>query len=117
MKSIMRKALIVLLALPLFVNAGSGDAPSIFWAALANDVHMAEYYVSKGESVNVIDEHGLSPLMYAADKGNYEMVKFLLEVGADPTARTPFGAVAVEMARTEEIRRLLQTWVKEGSNQ
>ena len=105
----MRQFLIVLLVLPLVVYAGPGSSPSIFWAALANDVRMAEYYVLKGEPVNIIDEYGLSPLMYAADKGNYEMVKFLLEVGADPSVETPTGAVAVEMARTERIRKLLQS--------
>jgi len=78
---------------------------------------MANYYISKGEPINIVDEHGLTPLMYAADKGNYEMVEFLLDAGADPSIRTPSGIVASQMARTDEVRDLLQSRMKIGSNQ
>jgi len=112
-----RLVLSIFLAIPLLVNAGPGYSPSIFWAAIANDVNMANYYISKGEPINIVDEHGLTPLMYAADKGNYEMVEFLLDAGADPSIRTPSGIVASQMARTDEVRDLLQSRMKIGSNQ
>jgi hypothetical protein len=47
-----RLVLGIFLAIPLLVNAGPGDSPSIFWAAIANDVNMAKYYISKGELIN-----------------------------------------------------------------
>jgi ankyrin repeat protein len=100
---------IVLLVLPLSVAVGARDTPSIFWAAVANDVGTAQYYVSHGEPVDIFDEYGMTPLMYAADKGNLEMAMFLLRVGADPAGKSQDGVSAIDLAKTEEAREALRT--------
>lgn len=91
-----------LIFVPIALHAGPNESPPIYWAALANDVNMAKCYVDRGEPINIVDKHGMSPLMYAADKGNYEMVKFLLEAGADPLTKSKNGALAAEMGKRQK---------------
>ena len=43
-----------------------------------------EYLLKKGCDVNGQDEHGRSALHYAVDLDNIDIVKFLMEKGADP---------------------------------
>jgi ankyrin repeat protein len=55
------------------------------------------FHYSK-EDVNTLDKRGCSPLHYAAKNGNLEMVKWLLERGADPNLVGSHGNTPVHMA-------------------
>ena len=112
----MRFTILIFLVISLVVSAGPNDSPSIYWAALANDVNMAKYYIDHGESINIVDKHGLSPLMYAADKGNYEVTKLLLESGADPFLKSKSGAFAIDLSKTVKERELLRSYMQIRSN-
>ncbi|MCA1837280.1 MAG: ankyrin repeat domain-containing protein, partial [Actinobacteria bacterium] len=48
---------------------------------VANAVQL---HIAKGVDVNSTDDGGMSPLMYAADAGQAEICRVLLEAGADP---------------------------------
>src|SRR5262249_31136642 len=47
------------------------------------DYKEAERLVKAGGDINQQDEHGWTPLNYAAGKGNLPMVQFLIENGSD----------------------------------
>lgn len=89
-------------------QAGPRDTAPIFWAAIANDVVIARQYVADGGQLDALDRHGMTPLMYAADRGHADMVAFLLASGADPALRSPAGARAADHSTDEEVSRLLK---------
>lgn len=81
-------------------DANARDCASWGWTPLINALHKyqnaaARTLVERGADVNgragecaaAKIENGVTPLMYAAKFDNAEMVKFLLERGADPRAR------------------------------
>lgn len=65
---------------------GSGDRNGLIVAATANDLDMVRYFLDQGlnvNSVNRTDSSGHTTLMAAAAQGNTEMVRLLLQRGAD----------------------------------
>jgi ankyrin repeat protein len=71
---------------------GSGKVEEILGPNLCNpllysvfkeDYKMTKYLISKGYSVNVSNEMGLTPLMRAVEKGNILLVKLLVDNGAN----------------------------------
>jgi hypothetical protein len=61
----------------------------------ANDIRGAETALAEGVSVDGRDEHGWTPLCWAAGVGNVALLRMLLAHGADPCAsaadqRTPY---------------------------
>lgn len=99
-------AALLLLLTSTWAEPGASDP--IFWAAIANDVALAKRYVADGGSLNIVDKHGKTPLMYAAARGNADITAFLLESGAAPDATTPEGASVLEMATGDEVLELLR---------
>ena len=67
--------------------------PTRPWAA----VRMIELLLGGGAEVNRADDHGLTPLMLAAQQGSY-LVSPLLRAGADPEARDRSGRSARDYA-------------------
>src|SRR5438445_1575329 len=57
-------------------------------AVANNHVEISKILVKRGANVNHRYEGGVSPLMEACLNGNLELVNFLLENGADPSAKT-----------------------------
>jgi ankyrin repeat protein len=74
----------------------------------ANLVDMLTDYIPMphGQRWDDIDSD-ITPLMEAARHGSADMVKLLLESGADVSAESNKGYTARKLARTEEVRRLL----------
>jgi uncharacterized protein len=77
-----------------------------------NDIHVVESLIQKGVDVNELDANHDAPLVIAAYKGYTEIVKKLLEAGADITAVDPgMKATALHAAayagRTEAAKLLI----------
>ena len=60
---------------------------------------IANALLDAGAEVNVADGNGLTPLMRAARVGRLEVVRILLDHGADPTSRSKQGCLAIEYAQ------------------
>lgn len=101
------RAITTLLILGLWSADVFAQELSIFYAAMANDMGVARQYIASGESVNVRDKFGRTPLMLAVEHGNTKLVQLLLQAGADPNIKTDTGLRAIDFARLPEIKNLL----------
>ncbi|KAI0982874.1 hypothetical protein GJ496_007401 [Pomphorhynchus laevis] len=60
----------------------TGQTP-LFMATLKERLDVVQYLISKGVQVNVKNRYGVSPLLLCAEGGNFQMIKTLIEAGAD----------------------------------
>jgi ankyrin repeat protein len=89
------------------VNERRGNEQTpLFWAMTAP---VARALIKAGARVNVGPRDGATPLHYAAGEGNAEVVKALIEAGADVTASSAVlgGATPIQSACDLECVRLL----------
>ncbi len=68
----------------------------------------AELLVAQGASIHAVDDRGRSALMIAAERGHAEMVKWLMEHGADAALRDKQGKTAAELASDAAVLAALQ---------
>src|SRR4051812_47396900 len=86
---------------------------ALMQAVRSNDVAAVERLIAQGANVNELEPSGDAPLVMAAYLGHTEIVRKLLEAGADVTAVDPgMKATALHAAayagRTEPARLLIQ---------
>jgi len=58
---------------PVFKTVADGDIET-----------MRNYFEVEGVSLELEDQHGMTPLMHASWKGKYDIAKYLIKQGADP---------------------------------
>lgn len=76
-------------------------------AARNGHATICEYLINKGVPVNEIQHTGNTALHYAANYGQLEVVKLLLNYGANTNIKNYFGHLPKDEAITEEIKNLL----------
>ena len=92
--------------------AAEGD-PKLFAAVRQGDVKFLKEHLDQ-PSLGARDRRGATLLMHAAAFGNVEILKLLLDAGADVNARNDFDATALLWgARDPEKARLL---IEHGAN-
>jgi ankyrin repeat protein len=74
---------------------------ALHYAAFKGNLAMVKSFLEAGAPVNVADDRGLTPLMMAANSKskNPEVVRLLLDRGADVEAKDEFGRAAADWAR------------------
>ncbi len=68
-------------------------------AAEAGNADLLVSYIKKGIRINISDDFGTTPLMKSAEMGHIEIIKMLLDNGADPQIRDKNGMDALDYAR------------------
>lgn len=74
------------------------EATVIFNAILKNRAHMVGSLIRAGVNVNLKNIEGITPLMAAAESGNEEAIKVLLEHNADVSDTNENGETAYDLA-------------------
>ncbi len=76
------------------------DAPPIVLAVQSGNLWVVQQVVARDPTaVRAQDERGRSPLHYAAETGNRDIVSFLIQSGADVNARDEEGMTPLDLSR------------------
>ncbi|RHW43348.1 ankyrin repeat domain-containing protein [Neobacillus notoginsengisoli] len=97
------------------LNAGAlVDQQAVVEAAKHNYVELLDYFieqvglnVNEGYSFNNITEEIFTPLIAASENNSLETAKYLIEHGADKNIKNNSGRMAIDYAKTDEMRALL----------
>lgn len=84
-------------------NYDSGQS-LLHYAISLESEDLVEVIVDYEPRLDIKDSHGNTPLNLAAKQGNIEMVRLLLEAGADPTSRDAIGLTPAMGARLRGLR-------------
>ncbi|NOY75950.1 MAG: ankyrin repeat domain-containing protein [Kiritimatiellaeota bacterium] len=84
-----------------------GQTP-IFSAAFRGKISVVKVLLERGDRVNRKDKKGNTPLHLAALNGEKAMVKLLLAADADPHAENYKGSTPMDVARTPEIKKIIE---------
>lgn len=103
------------LAIFLYLSS-SLHAQSVFDVARSGTAEKMEEYLKKfPEHVNLISEHGSSPFLLAAYRGNNEVANLLIEKGADLTYCYGEGSAIYALIYKNNIE-MLEVILKKGVN-
>lgn len=96
-------------------------------AAFYGQVEIAEYLRRKGLNIDSVDNMQFTPLHEASRAGHVKMVEWLLQAGADASAKTTSGRTALDMAvenaKSEPIAEMLRNldirvrWILTGPDE
>lgn len=71
-------------------NSIGEDAKTVHWAALMGDEDLTKHLLQRGADIDELDSHGrATPLGVAADAGNTNIVRLLIERGANVNKACP----------------------------
>ncbi|CAG2112218.1 unnamed protein product [Medioppia subpectinata] len=90
------------------VNASLDGRSAIHYAADYGHKDIIEYLIGKGVELNVVDKHGITPLLAAIWEGHTECVRLMIAGGAHKSGQTPDGKNYLEAAEKPEIKSLLK---------
>lgn len=76
----------------------------LFW----QDFSCVELLVKAGIALDSMNDNGVTALMYSASAGKEEMVRILLEFGANTSLENLDGFKAIDLAVTPRIYKMLK---------
>jgi ankyrin repeat protein len=112
--------LLLLLILPLTIAAQSLDE-QLLAATRKSDAVKVKELLTQGANVNAKSPYGATPLFFACDRSNVEIVKILLEKGADVNVKDTFYGASplgwsLGKGNAEIVRMLVEKGAKDSAN-
>ncbi len=96
--------------LAMFAVLSLAQDPEKFYSAIRdNNLPQMHALLDQKASANVADNHGITPLMYAAEVGSVDAMRVLIDHGADVNAQNDFGSTALmwSVSDPSKVRLLL----------
>jgi len=81
----------------------------LHYASTTGQLEVAQFLISKGATVDSQSLNGTTPLMMAVQSGNEQLVKFLLDNGADLQMKNSFSLTAIDIAYIYD-----KPWIGDG---
>lgn len=97
--------LLSVITLGIFTGCGS-----LSKSALKGDADGIRHHLAKGENINEYDRYGWTPLLWATYYNYYEVIKLLLEKGADPNIGAEKGYGSISKGSTALIVATYYGW-------
>ena len=97
-----------------FAAFASKDIKADYFSNNTKEVRMA--YEENPQGLDVFNEQGITPLMFAINENNLQVAKFLLAQKADPNARTDDGVTALYFAIVNRNTRMVELLAKNGAD-
>lgn len=103
----MRKAFVLAL---ITVGAMAQDPGKFYSAIRENNLTQLKALLDQKASADVAGDHGITPLMYAAEIGSVDAMRLLIDRGADVNAQNAFGSTALMWSVSDpaKVRLLLE---------
>ena len=95
------------------INESDGMATALFYAILGGKLEAAKLLIERGADVNAPSIMGTGPLGLAVGKRNVELIKLLLDHGANPNSIVGKGTV-LHLAAEGGCLDCIKHWSKRG---
>src|SRR5689334_7222807 len=91
------------------LTAMAQEPEKVFSAIRENNLPQLKTLLEQKDSANKADDHGITPLMYAAQAGSVDAMRLLIDRGADVNAQNAYGSTALmwSVAEPAKVRLLL----------
>ena len=98
-----------------------GNWKELYWAAQTGDLELVEYHCQTGVDINYQHpEFMTTPLIASIENKHLAIAKYLLENGADPTAKEFFGKLtpltAAEATGNAQLIDLIRFYLNKNQN-
>lgn len=77
-------------------------------ASARGQTDVAAFLIERGANVNALDKNSRGPLIMASGEGHLEIVRLLVSAGADPLKRASYKSTPLSVAKTDEVKAVLQ---------
>ncbi|MEL6821468.1 MAG: ankyrin repeat domain-containing protein, partial [Calditrichota bacterium] len=114
----MRISIVISFILFGFSLAFAGEKDEAFLEAVrAENIAKVKVLLAEGADINATGRYEVTALSYAADRGNVELVNFLLDKGADMTRKDTFyGASAIDWAAYNKHAAVVKILLDRGAD-
>ncbi len=88
-----------------------GGASLLIVTIMSDDLNMIKFFLEQGANIDCVDDHFWSPLMYAAENGVYEIIKELLDQGADRSLVDRNGKTFMDHFKDEDLKTQIDEYI------
>ena len=83
---------------------------ALFFAVEEDNLSVIKFFIDKGIDVNICDNHYQTLLIHAVKRNRVDICRYLLSEGANPFLLDHCNNMAIDYAKSKEIREMLESY-------